>query len=103
MRNGPKLPAALTGAITGVVLTMSLAAWAQPSPKRSPAPPHDAIAEVQTPRTPPEARLEQKKTEHDRADLFSAANAPPSSTALAAQPDQGKVLGFDFYRDPLNS
>src|SRR5205823_36433 len=31
------------------------------------------------------------------------ANARPSSTAFAKQPDKGKILGFDFRRDPLNS
>ena len=27
----------------------------------------------------------------------------PSSPAFNNQPDKGKTLGFDFYRDPLNS
>jgi cytochrome c peroxidase len=35
--------------------------------------------------------------------VFSAQNALPSSTAFEHQPDDGRVLGFEFYRDPLNS
>ncbi len=34
---------------------------------------------------------------------FSAAEAPSSSADLKQQPEQGKVKGFDFYRDPLNA
>lgn len=63
----------------------------------------DAIFEAQTPRHPPTAGTEQKKTEHDRSDIFSASNASPSSSAFQNQPDEGKVKGFDFYRDPLNA
>ncbi|SFE92241.1 cytochrome B6 [Nitrosomonas sp. Nm166] len=48
-------------------------------------------------------RPEQKKNKHDRSDVFEASNAQSSSTAFKNQPDNGKVLGFDFYRDPLNA
>src|SRR5690606_5178379 len=37
------------------------------------------------------------------SDVFRAAKSQPSSNALDNQPDQGKLLGFDFYRDPLNA
>lgn len=63
----------------------------------------DAIFEAQTPRHLPAIGTEQKKTEHDRSDIFAASNAPPSSSAFQNQPDDGKVKGFDFYRDPLNA
>lgn len=63
----------------------------------------DAIFEAQTPRHPPTTGTEQKKTEHDRSDIFAASNASPSSSAFQNQPDEGKVKGFDFYRDPLNA
>lgn len=66
-------------------------------------PPFDAIADAQTPRAVPQSRPEQQKSAHDRADLYRAEKAVPSSLALAGQPDQGKMLGFDFYRDPLNA
>lgn len=64
---------------------------------------NDAIADAQTPVDVPVTRPEQKKNEHDRSNVFSATQAQPNSPALNQQPDQGKVLGFDFYRDPLNS
>ena len=54
----------------------------------------DAVEESQTPRDVPQNRSEQRKTEHDRSDVFLAAQAPPSSPAFRAQPEQGKVLGF---------
>jgi cytochrome c peroxidase len=63
----------------------------------------DAILDAQTPRELPVKRPEQQKNEHDRSDLFSAADAEPSSSAFAEQPDEGMVKGFDFYRDPLNA
>ena len=28
---------------------------------------------------------------------------PPKSAAFQAQPEKGQILGFDFYRDPLNA
>lgn len=48
-------------------------------------------------------RPEQKKTAHDLSDIFSARKAPPSSPVFEMQPKDGKISGFDFYRDPLNS
>ncbi len=35
--------------------------------------------------------------------MFSAAKAAASSAAFANQPEGGQILGFDFYRDPLNA
>jgi cytochrome c peroxidase len=63
----------------------------------------DAVQEAQTPRAVPEDRPEQKRSEQDRSPAFQASQATPASQALANQPDQGKVLGFDFSRDPLNA
>ena len=65
--------------------------------------PYDAVAEGQTSRAVPIERPEQKKTEHDRADLFDAPEAQPSSPVFEGQPKEGKISGFDFYRDPLNA
>ena len=63
----------------------------------------DAIAAAQSVRDTAVTRPEQKKNEHDRSGIFDASKATPSSTAFSNQPDQGRVLGFDFYRDPLNA
>ena len=65
--------------------------------------PNDAVAEAQTSREVPIERPEQKKTEHDRADLFDAPKARPSSPVFEDQPKEGRITGFDFYRDPLNA
>jgi cytochrome c peroxidase len=69
--------------------------------KKSPA--REAVQEAQTPRDVPITRPEQKKSAHDQSDIFKAQKAQPSSTAFQQQPDEGKVLGFEFYRDPLNA
>jgi cytochrome c peroxidase len=63
----------------------------------------DAVQEAHTPREAPAERPEQQKNEHDQSGVFAATAAPPSSTALKTQPDEGKVKGFDFSRDPLNA
>ena len=63
----------------------------------------DAVEEAQSPPRASGSRPEQQKSEHDRSDVFAADNAPPSSEAFKTQPDEGKVKGFDFYRDPLNA
>jgi cytochrome c peroxidase len=63
----------------------------------------DAIVEAQTSREVPVSRPEQRKTDHDRSDIFKSTNAKPSSPALNNQPEQGKINGFDFARDPLNA
>ena len=63
----------------------------------------DAVAEAQTARAVPIERPEQKRTEHDRSDLFNARKAQPSSPIFEDQPKEGRISGFDFYRDPLNA
>ncbi len=64
----------------------------------------DAVQEAQIARCAPMKRPEQVKTPHDvDAALFEAAHALNASTALPSQPDKGQVLGFDFYRDPLDA
>jgi cytochrome c peroxidase len=65
--------------------------------------PRDAIAEAQTPKQVPAERPEQKKTDHDRSDIFTPNKAVPSSEALADQPEHGGMTGFDFYRDQLGA
>ena len=67
------------------------------------APSGDAVQNAQTVREVPTTRPEQKKNEHDRSSVFDAQNAMPASPAFNNQPDKGKVLGFDFSRDPFNA
>src|SRR4026209_909649 len=70
------------------------------TPPRQPA---DAVHDAQTPRPAGATRPELRQTDHDRSGVFAPDAAPPSSTALPAQPDGGRALGFDFARDPLNA
>lgn len=67
------------------------------------APSKDAVMEAQNSRPALSTRPEQEMNTHDKSGIFNATSAEPSSTAFEQQPDQGKVLGFDFYRDPLNA
>lgn len=89
---------ALIGAF--LICCTSLARAQEDKPTRAP---HDAVAEAQTPREVPIERPEQKKTEHDRSDIFDVRKAQPSSPVFEQQPKEGKISGFDFYRDPLNA
>jgi cytochrome c peroxidase len=84
-------------------LTLAAAPGLTDQMASQPRAPHDAVLDAQTPREVPITRPEQRKNDHDTWKIFSATEAQPSSTAFAAQPDEGKMLGFDFYRDPLNA
>ena len=75
----------------------------QANPAANGKAPHDAIAQAQTPNEVPVERPEQKKTAHDRSDIFAPGKALPTTEALAQQKDHGQMLGFDFYRDPLGA
>ncbi|HTG43520.1 MAG TPA: cytochrome B6, partial [Verrucomicrobiae bacterium] len=75
---------------------------AQPQTTRA-RPLPDAVNEAQTPRTVEQKRVEQKKMERDDPKRFAATNALPASPAFKNQPEEGKIQGFEFYRDPLNA
>lgn len=87
--------------VLGMFLGNCILAFAQTgdTSKRS----YDAVADAQTPRTVRSERPEQKKTDHDRSDLFNVPKALSSSPVLKDQPKEGKVSGFDFFRDPLGA
>jgi cytochrome c peroxidase len=63
----------------------------------------DAVTETQTPREVPIERPEQKKTKHDNSNVFEPRNALPTTKSLKDQTDEGQMLGFDFYLDPLGA
>jgi cytochrome c peroxidase len=75
--------------------------WAQNPPARPQQ--RDAVADAQQPPSVSTNRPEQQKTAHDRSDVFDASKAPASSPVFKTQPKEGKISGFDFYRDPLNA
>jgi cytochrome c peroxidase len=89
--------------LTLTALVAAHYAAAQAPKKAAPRQSPDAVLEAQTQHDVQKRRPEQQLSEHDRSKLFLAPNAPPSSTALKTQPQEGQVLGFDFYRDPLDS
>jgi len=78
---------------------LSTAAQQAPQTQTSP----DAIEEAQRPRNSAPSRPEQNKSAHDQSAIFSAPSAKPASDVSDGQPKQGKISGFDFYRDPLNA
>lgn len=86
--------------VTFITLALPAVIWAQ---KKTDSHPPDAVEDAQTPRQADKTRVEQKKTAHDADDKFKADKAAPASSAIATQPDGGQILGFDFYRDPLNA
>src|SRR4051794_36894057 len=63
----------------------------------------DPAAEATAPGKASGDRPELRQSAHDKSDVFDPKNAMPINPALKAQPKEGKTLGFDFARDPLNS
>lgn len=94
----------LVALLIGVIVIVNSESQSQPPPKSDQAP-YDAVLDAQTPRNLSIKRTEQQKNVHDRLleEKFAESKSEPSSTALKEQPEEGKVEGFDFYRDPLNA
>ena len=67
------------------------------------APLPDPAAEAVSVKAVPADRPEQQLTDHDRSPMFGPGKPAPVSPQLPNQPNQGRILGFDFARDPLNS
>lgn len=63
----------------------------------------DPAAEAVAVQRVPIERPEQKITEHDRSEIFDFTKPAPINPALKDQPNQGRLLGFDFARDPLGA
>jgi cytochrome c peroxidase len=83
-----------------VLLLRAAGQGPNPSPPQSP---HDAIADAQTPREVPLERPEQKKTAHDRSDIFDPSKGLPTTEALTKQTDHGQFRGFDLYKDSIGA
>src|SRR4051812_17997527 len=88
-------------AAAGTVVTLSARQDDRRPPATKAVP--DAVADAQTPRPVPTDRPEQRKTEHDRSDMFDPKKPAPLTTAFTEQPEMGRETGFDFARDPLNA
>jgi cytochrome c peroxidase len=99
----------LAASLAAIVLTVPVPVSAQQRPRAQRAEPApattlpDAAQDAATPRDVPVERPEQELSDHDRSDIFAAQNAAPSSPVFKEQPKEGKISGFDFFRDPLNA
>jgi len=98
-----RITAALATVLVPAAVMVASQGWTEQQKQPPPKAPHDAVQDFQTPRQVPITRPEQQKTNEDRPDKFAPSNVQPASSAFANQPDQGKILGFDFSRDPLNA
>ena len=94
----PKCISVVTTSALGICLA-AVVLSKEPAPKTRP----DSVEQAQSIKAVERTRPEMKLSEHDRSDVFSAAKSPASSSAFKEQPDEGKVTGFDFARDPLNA
>src|SRR5690349_3503281 len=103
MRSTTRLVAGFGVLLTGFALGTLASGLVGQTGQPKTAPPHDAITDAQTPRPVPEQRPEQRKTAHDRSDIFKAPKAMPTSHVFDQQPERGDIAGFDFYPDPLNA
>jgi cytochrome c peroxidase len=105
MRSRLGLPAAFAaGLLTGCLFLGLRSGEAGGQEKKPPGEkPRDPAAEAQSRRDVPVERPEQKKTEHDKSDRFDPTKPAPVSPALKSQPNEGRILGFDFARDPLGA
>lgn len=63
----------------------------------------DSAAEAMALKKVAAERPEQKITEHDRSPRFDNTKPVPISSALKDQANAGRILGFDFARDPLGA
>jgi len=96
----------LVGTFLGGLLVGStiLSAWSGETDKgKPPQKPRDPAAEALVQRDVKADRPEQSLTAHDRSNVFDPNKAPFINSALKDQPKQGKILGFDFARDPLGA
>ncbi len=65
--------------------------------------PRDPAAEANSVRQVAANRPEQQLTEHDRSNVFLPTRPAPITRALKDQPKAGRILGFEFARDPLGA
>jgi hypothetical protein len=90
-------------AVGGALFAGLFLLWSQEPPGPAGQTSSDAVQEALRSMSPASKRPEQTKTPHDQSDRFDATKADPTSPSFKTQPKQGKISGFDFYRDPLNA
>ncbi len=75
----------------------------RPDASRAKQRPRDPAAEAQRVEPVDAKRPEQQLREHDKSPAFAVDRPAPISKSLESQPNQGRILGFDFARDPLGA
>lgn len=63
----------------------------------------DPVAAATGAQAVPAERPEQKLTDHDRSEKFDPTKPAPITKRLNDQPNGGRILGFEFSRDPLGA
>ncbi|MFO0787843.1 MAG: cytochrome B6 [Pirellulales bacterium] len=81
----------------------TLAVQARPNGEENTAAVPDPAAEAIAVNDVRRERPEQQVTEHDRSPMFDITKPAPINDALKDQAKAGRITGFDFARDPLNS
>lgn len=83
--------------------TFLVHATSQDAPQTTKQKATDPAEEAVRAKQAPLERPEQAITEHDRSAQFDPTKPAPLTAALADQPNGGRILGFDFSRDPLGA
>jgi peptidoglycan hydrolase-like protein with peptidoglycan-binding domain len=83
--------------VTGTLDDATRTTLGVPVAQSQPATNPDAVQEAQLPRAVPEERPEQKKTDHDRSNVFAAPQAPPASNPQMFYPiSQTRARSWDL-------
>jgi cytochrome c peroxidase len=94
------LVAALVGGLfLGSVLVAGRSGGTAPPSGRAPDPAAEAVEVRDAKATRPEQQLKP----HDRSPMFDTTKPAPLTPALKGQPNGGRILGFEFSRDPLGA
>jgi cytochrome c peroxidase len=76
---------------------------AQAASQNKTEPPRDPAVDATKAEKVQEDRPEQKITDHDKSAAFDWKAPAPINDSLKSQPNEGRILGFEFSRDPLGA
>ena len=86
---------------TSLAMVVGFVVWTAPARQEKPV--RDPAAEAVKAQPVLEVRPEQKLTEHDKSPAFDWKATAPLNPALKGQPNEGRILGFEFSRDPVGA
>jgi cytochrome c peroxidase len=93
----------IAGIVVGSSLLVAHSQQQERQSRKQDQNPQDPAAEATAVRKVAADRPEQRLSDHDKSDVFDPAKPAPINQALKQQPNQGRITGFDFARDPLNA